>query len=425
MIGRASRWTQTPSATPLQPKNEMFIFGLCSTSDDYPGCSMDSNPICQPSPAKKMKRYFLDYVQLLMIGRASQWTQTLSSTSLQPKKWNAHFSIMFTSNDQPGLSMDLNPIHHLSPAKKWNAHILIMFNFWWLAGLVNGLKPHPPLLSSWKHEMLVFVLHSTSDVGQAAQWTQTPSATLFRQKNEMLIFGLHSTSDDWPAGWWTQTPSTTPLQSKNEILIFGLRSTSDNQPGWSMDSSPICHPSPAKKMKCSFLDYVQLLIIGQAGRWTQTPYATPLQLIKWNAHFWNTFNFWWSAWLVNGLEPHLPALSSQKNEMLLFGLHSTSDDRLGWLMDSNPICQPSPAKKMKCSYFGLCSLLMISQAGQWTQTPSATPLQPKKWNAHFWITINFWFRPDWSMDSNPITRLQPIKWNAGLRSTSDDWPGWL
>ena len=188
---------------------------------------------------------------------------------------------------------------------------------------------------------------------------------------------------------WTQTPSTTPLQSKNEILIFGLRSTSDNQPGWSMDSSPICHPSLAKKMKCSFLDYVQLLIIGQAGRWTQTPSATPLQLIKWNAHFWNTFNFWWSAWLVNGLEPHLPALSSQKNEMLLFGIHSTSDDQPGWLMDSNPICQPSPAKKMKFYFLDYVQLLMIGWASQWTQTPSSTPLQPKKWNAHFSIMFNF------------------------------------
>ena len=412
-----------PHPPPLSsPKNEMLIFGLCSTSDNWNGWLMDSNPICQPSPATKMKCFFLDYVQLLMIGLAGWWTRTPSASPLQPKKWNATFWITFnfwwlaglvnglkphppplssqrnemlifvlcsTSNDQPGLSMDLNPIHHLCPAKKWNAHILIMFNFWWLAGLVDGLKPHPPLLSSWKHEMLVFVLHSTSDVGQAAQWTWTPSATLFRQKNEMLIFGLHSTSDDWLAGWWTQTPSTTPLQSKNEILIFGLRSTSDNQPGWSMDSNPICHPSLANKMKCSFLDYVELLIIGQAGWWTQTPSATPLQLIKWNAHFWNTFNFWWSAWLVNGLEPHLPALSSQKNEMLLFGLHSTSDDRLGWLMDSNPICQPSPAKKMKCYFLDYVQLLMIGWASQWTQTPSSTSLQPKKWNAHFCIMFNF------------------------------------
>ena len=120
------------------------------------------------------------------------------------------------------------------------------------------------------------------------------------------------------------------------MLIIWLCSTSDDQPGWSMDSKPICHPSPANKMKCFLLDCV---------------------------------HFWWSARLVDGLEPHLPPLSSQKNEMLIF-----------WL----------------------CSLQMIGQAGQWTQTPSATPLQPKKWNAHFCITINFWFRPDWSMDSNPI-----------------------
>ena len=208
---------------------------------------MDSNPICHPSPANKMKCSFLEYVQLLMINLAAQWTQTPSASPLQPKKWNATFWITFnfwwlaglvnglkphppplssqrnemlifvlcsTSNDQPGLSMDLNPIHHLSPAKKWNAHILIMFNFWWLAGLVNGLKPHLPPLSS--------------------------------QKNEMLIFGLRSTSDDWP--------------------------------GWLMDSNPIRHPSSVK---------------------------------KWNPHFWIMFNFWWSTRLVKWLEPHLPALSSQ------------------------------------------------------------------------------------------------------------------
>ena len=56
---------------------------------------------------------------------------------------------------------------------------------------------------------------------------------------------------------WTQTPSTTLLQpKKDEMLIFGLRSTSDDRPGWLMDSNPIHHPSPAKKMKFPFLDYV-------------------------------------------------------------------------------------------------------------------------------------------------------------------------
>ena len=148
---------------------------------------------------------------------------------------------------------------------------------------------------------------------------------------------------------------------------------------------PHRHPSPAKKMKCSFSDYVQLLMIGQ---WTQTPFATPLQPKKWNACFWIMFNFWWLAGLVDGLEPHLPPLSSQKNKMLVFGLHLTSDDRPGWSMDINPIRHPSPAKKMKCSFSDYVQLLMI---GQCTRTPSATPLQSKKLNAHFWIMFNLWW----------------------------------
>ena len=191
--------------------------------------------------------------------------------------------------------MDSNPIHHLSPAKEWNAHFWITFNFWWLARLVNGLKPHPQSLSN--------------------------------QKNEMLVFGLCSTSDDWPGWSMDSNPICYPSPAKkNETLVFGLCSTSDDWPGWSMDSNPIYNPSPTKKMKCLFLDYVQLLTIGQVGRWTQTASATPLQPKKWNACFWIMFNFWWSARLVNGLEPHLQPLSNQKNEMLVFGLCSTSDD---------------------------------------------------------------------------------------------------
>ena len=159
---------------------------------------MDLNPICHPSPTKKMKCLFLYYVQLLMIGGAGWWTRTTSTTLLQPKNEMLVFVLHSTSDDWPGLSLDLNPIHLRSQAKK------------------------------------------------------------------------------------------------NEMLIFGLRLTSDDQPGWLMNMNPICHPSPTKKMKCSFLDYVQLLMIGRAGQWTQTPSATYLQ---------------------------------PKNEMLIFGLHSTSDDR--------------------------------------------------------------------------------------------------
>ena len=147
------------------------------------------------------------------------------------------------------------------------------------------------------------------------------------------------------------------------MLIFGLRSTSDDWPGWSMDSNPICHPSPSKKIKCSFLDYVQLLMIGWASQC---------------AHFLITFNFWWSAGLVNGLEPHLPPLSSQKHKMLIFGLYSTSDDQPGWSIGLEPHLPPLSSQKNKMLIFGLCSTLMIGRAGRWTRTPSATSLQPKK-----------------------------------------------
>ena len=246
--------------------------------------------------------------------------------------------------------MDSNPICHPSPAQKeWNAHFWITFNFWWSAGLINGLEPHLPPLSSQKNEMLVFVLYSLLMIGWAGQWTWTPSTTplhpkkwnacfwitfnfwwsaglinglephrlpVSNQKIEMLIFGLHSNSDQ--PGWLMDlNPICHPSPAKkNEMFTFGLRSTSDDRLGWSMDLNPIHHPSPTKKMKCSFLDYIQLLMIGRAGGWTRTPSATPLQPKKWNVHFWITFNFWWSAGLVDGLKPHLPPLSSQKNKKL-------------------------------------------------------------------------------------------------------------
>ena len=215
---------------------------------------MDSNPVHHPSPAKKN--------EMLV------------------------FRLHSTSDDWPGWSMDSNPIRHPSSVKKWNPHFWITFNFWWLARLVNGLEPHLPPVSS--------------------------------QKNEMLTFGLHSLLMIGQAGQWTQTPSTTPLQPIKWNASFWIMFTTDDQPGWSMDSNPICHPSPAKKMKCSFLDYVQLLMIGQAGWWTRTPSTTPLHPEKWNAHFWIMFNFWWLAELLDWLEPHPPPLSTQKHEMLVF-----------------------------------------------------------------------------------------------------------
>ena len=51
----------------------MLIFGLCSTSDDWPSDLSDESQLkCEKGPLshQKMKCSFLDYVQLLMIGQA-------------------------------------------------------------------------------------------------------------------------------------------------------------------------------------------------------------------------------------------------------------------------------------------------------------------------------------------------------------------
>ena len=89
----------------------------------------------------------------------------------------------------------------------------------------------------------------------------------------MLIFGLRSTSDDWLSNLSDEShPKCKKLAtklSKNEMLIYGLCSTSDDQLYNPSDKS---HPKCKKwlpnhqKMKCSFLDYIQLLMIGQAIR---------------------------------------------------------------------------------------------------------------------------------------------------------------
>ena len=378
MISQAVQWTQTPSATPLQPIKWNAHFWITFNFWWSAGLVDGLEPHPSPASSKKMKCSYFDYVQLLMIGQAGQWTQTPSTTPLQPIKWNASFWIMFTSDDQPGWLMDSNPICHPSPAKKMKCSLLDYVHFGWSARLVNGLKPHPPPLSSQK------------------KWNA----------HFWIMFNF----------WWSAglvnglKPHLPPLSyKKNEMLIFQIHSTSDDQPGWSMDSNPIHHPSPPKKIKCSFLGYVQLLMISWAVRWTQTPSTTPLQPIKWNAHILIMFNFWWLARLFNGLEHHTPPLSTQKNGILIFVLRSTSD---------------------------------VGQTGQWTQTPSTTPLQPIKWNASFWIMFNFWWsarlvdglKPHlpplssqrnemlifvlcstfsdqlgWSMDSNPIHHPSPPK----------------
>ena len=107
-----------------------------------------------------------------------------------------------------------------------------------------------------------------------------------------------------------------PKSSKNQMFIFGLCSTSDDRPS---NPSKKCWPNHKKnekgplshqKIKCSFLDYVQLLMIGQAIQAKNVDQT----IKKWKR----------------------PPKSS-KNQMFIFGLHSTSDD---WPSNPSKKCQP-------------------------------------------------------------------------------------
>ena len=297
---------------------------------------MNLNPICHSFPTKKMKCSFLDYVQLLMISQAAQWTQTASATPLQPKNEMLIFGLYSTSDDWPGWSMDSNPIHHPSPPKNMKClflyniqHLMlarlvnghkphlpplfsqknemllfwITLNFWWLAGLVNGLKPHLPPLSSQKMKCSFLDYVQLLMTGRAGQWTR-------KKKKCLLLDYVHF----WWSAWLIDVlePHLLPLYyQKNEMLLFWITLNFWWLAGLSDGLKPHPPPLSSQKMKCSILDYIQLLIIGRAGWWTQTPSTTHLQQIKWNPHFCITLNFWWSTGLVDGLEPHLPALSRQ------------------------------------------------------------------------------------------------------------------
>ena len=158
--------------------------------------------------------------------------------------------------------------------------------------------------------------------------------------------------------WWKSTKmwkKRLPKSSKHEMLIFWLCSTSDDRPSNpSNESQPKCKKKGSlsyQKMKCLFLDYVQLLMIGQA---IQAKKSTKMQ-------------------------KKVP--KSSKNEMLIFGLCSTSDN---W--PSNP----NNESWQKCT----------------TEVPQNT------WNNQFCLIHNFsnvfplkWFR---------MTQNKKTLWYKGI-----------
>ena len=121
--------------------------------------------------------------------------------------------------------------------------------------------------------MFIFGLHSTSDdqLSNLSDKSHPKCETVAAKssKNEIFIFGLCATSDDQQSDMSDKSclkceKMATKL-SKNEMLNFGLHSTSDDRLSDLSDQSPKMQkkwPPNRQKLKCLFLDYVQLLMIG-------------------------------------------------------------------------------------------------------------------------------------------------------------------
>ena len=142
------------------------------------------------------------------------------------------------------------------------------------------------------------------------------------------------------------------------MLSFGLRSTSDDQLSDLSDESwlkcekrPLCH----QKIKCSFLDYVQLLMIGQAIRaknidrnakkQKKAPKSSKNKMFIFGLHSTSMISQAIQAKNVNwNVKKQKRPPKSLKNKMFIFGLHSTSDDRPS---DPSKKCWPKCKKTKK------------------------------------------------------------------------------
>ena len=180
-----------------------------------------------------------------------------------------------------------------------------------------------------------------------------------------------------------------------------------------MKKGPLSH----QKIKCLFLDYVQLLMVSKAI-WAKN--------VDRNAKKWK--------------QPS----KSLKNEMFIFGLHSTSDDRLSnlskkcWLKHKkNQKMPPKSYQNIKCSFLDYIQLLMIGQAIRAKNIDQNTT-NKKGFLRHQKIKCSFFLLHSTSDDrlSNPSKKRRPKSKKMekaprslkiemfifGLRSTSDDRP---
>ena len=189
----------------------------------------------------------MDYVQLLMIGWAGRWTRTPSTTPL-----------------------------------------------------CSFLDYVQLLMISWViREKKISTEMQKNEKGSLSHWKIKCS---FLDYIQLLMIGQAIRAKNVDQN--TKKQKRSPKSSKNKMFIFWLCSTSDDQLSnlrkkcWPKHKKNKKGPLRHQKIKCSFLDYIQLLMIGQAIRAKNIDQNTKKQ--------------------------KRPP-KSLKNKMFIFGLCSTSD----------------------------------------------------------------------------------------------------
>ena len=305
----------------------MFIFGLCSTSEDRPSdLSKKSLTEMQkneegPLSHQKIKCSFLDYIQLLMIG----WAIWAKNIDRKGKKWRRPSKsskikcsfldyvqllmigrAIWAKNINQNTKTRKRPLSHQKIKCSFLDYIqLLMIGC--LIWVVNGdwnAKKQPP--ESSKNKMFIFWWKRPPYHCQNQQKTKMAEDIfkITRRLVQLLMIGQAETDLSRPAEDCQKTtrPSAAiwaknidqnvkkknkkrpPKSSKNKMFIFGLHSTSDDQ----LSDLSKKHWPKHKKMK--------------------------------------------------------RAPKSSKNKMSIFGLHSTSDD---WPSDMSKKHQPKCTKMKK------------------------------------------------------------------------------
>ena len=196
MIGQAiwvknvNRNAKKQKRPPKTSKNQMFVFGLCSTSDDRPNDpSKKRQPKCKktkgPLSHWKIKCSFLDYIQLLMIS----WVIRAKNIDRNVKKWKrppkslknkmSAFGLCSTSDDRPS-NLSKKMLTEMQNNKK-------------------GPLSHQKIKCSFLDYIQLLMIGQAirvKNVNRNAKKQKMPPKS---SKNKMFISGLCSTSDDWPS----------------------------------------------------------------------------------------------------------------------------------------------------------------------------------------------------------------------------------